>query len=68
MANAILTTCWETFEGSTPDVCGRMVRLEKLWLLLPRNGGERRFLGLVSDVNESAARDMASACGYTVAS
>jgi len=46
----ILTTCWEYYSGAD-----HVVTFAKLWLLLTANGGERRFLGRVSDLGKQAA-------------
>jgi hypothetical protein len=56
LTRGTLTTCWDSY---TRD--GR-VTTEKLWLYLP-NDGERRFLGLVSEMTRDEAMAMVMAEG-----
>lgn len=57
---ATLTTCWERFERRDGTAA-----TEKLWLLLPSCGdGERRMLGLASEMTEQQAIESSARCGF----
>lgn len=57
-ANATLTTCFATYTHADGSVS-----VEKMWLLLPRDG-QREFLGLVADTTEEAALVVAAKMGF----